>query len=68
MGGASRERGVQTGEKGEQSSSCQEAWRVKVRRDLDSQPPSWDHGGLERARGLLKAIVLVPGRRRVPGS
>lgn len=26
-------------EKGEQSSSCQEAWRVKVRRDLDSQPP-----------------------------
>lgn len=26
-------------ETGEQSSSCQEAWRVKVRRDLDSQPP-----------------------------
>lgn len=26
------------------------------------------HGGLERARGLLKATVLVPSRRRVPGS
>ena len=30
--------------------------------------PSWGHGGLERARGLLKTTVLVPGQRRVPGS
>lgn len=59
-GGASRERGVQTEEKGRAELQLPGGLEGQGQKDLDSQPPQLGPlGGLERARGLLKAIVLV---------